>query len=274
MQPRDDGPGAPGQDPRWPGRRNDRLQDRGCGAGQEREPEHRVVNAAGVIGDGVRDVPPAEVPHQLCALVVKLLPVSGASVSLCGSGMPVQVSASDDAAARMADVQATLGDGPCLYAAEIGAPVLASDLTTGRDVRRWPVFAQQAAEAGVQAVYSLPLGNDAVCVGTLDLYGGIPHELSGRELHTAQLVAGAMTLALMSLSHEVDIEERADHSWLSGLTTDHDEVYQAIGMIMAQLGVGSDEALARLRARAFAQGRTALDVAHEVISCRERFDGD
>ncbi|PZG78716.1 hypothetical protein C1I97_36440, partial [Streptomyces sp. NTH33] len=63
-------------------------------------------------------------------------------------------------------------------------------------------------------------------------------------------------------------------TWLSGLTTDQDEVYQAVGMIMAQLGTDAEEALARLRASAFAQGRTALDVAHEVITHRKRFDRD
>ncbi len=85
--------------------------------------------------------------------------------------MPVRMGASDAAAARLAEIQATLGDGPSLYAAQAGAPVLASDLTADRAARRWPVFAQQAAEAGVRAVYSVPLGDDAVCVGTLDLYG-------------------------------------------------------------------------------------------------------
>ncbi len=274
MQPRDDGFGAPGGEPGRRGRRDGRLQDYETEVAPERDRVRDPVNAADVIAEGVRGMAPAEIPHRLCVVAVKLLPVTGVSVSLRGNGMPVQMSASDDAASRVAEIQATLGDGPSLYAAEIGAPVLASDLTTGRDARRWPVFAQQAAEAGVQAVYSIPLGNDAVCVGTLDLYGDAPHELTKRELHTAQLVAGVMTLALMSLPHEEDNEGAGEESWLSGLTTDQDEVYQAIGMIMAQLGVGADEALARLRASAFAQGRTALDVAHEVITHRKRFDRD
>jgi AmiR/NasT family two-component response regulator len=36
-------------------------------------------------------------------------------------------------------------------------------------------------------------------------------------------------------------------------------------MIMAQLGVSAEEALLRLRARAFAQGRTSSDVARAII---------
>ncbi|MGW4818597.1 GAF and ANTAR domain-containing protein [Streptomyces sp. NPDC004227] len=241
------------------------------------------MDAADVIAEGVRGVPAAEVPCRLCAVAVELLPVTGASVSLRGNGMPVRMGASDAVAARLAEIQATLGDGPSMYAAEAGAPVLASDLTAGRDARRWPVFAQQAAEVGVRAVYSVPLGDDAVCVGTLDLYGDVPHELSGRELHTARLVAGVMTLALMSLpldendaAYEADVtgDGAGQASWLRAVAAEQDEVYQAIGMIMAQLGVGADEALALLRAHAFAESRTALDVAHEVITHRKRFDRD
>jgi hypothetical protein len=200
-------------------------------------------------------------------------------VSLRVDGMPVRLSASDEAAARVAQAQATLGDGPGRCAAAVGAPVFASDLTRGADARRWPVFAQQAVEAGVRAVYSLPLGADAVCVGTLDLYRDTPGKLTGRALHTAHLVAGAMTMALLSgprgSRSGAGGEEpwgTGDESWASGLSTDHDEVHQAVGMIMVQLGVTADDALARLRAHAFAHGRTADDVARDVVTHRTRLD--
>jgi AmiR/NasT family two-component response regulator len=121
----------------------------------------------------------------------------------------------------------------------------------------------------------MPLGNDAVCVGTLDLYRNTPGELTQREVRTALLVASVMTLALMALPRQAENgQPGGDEPWLSGLATDHDEVYQAIGMIMGQLGVDSDEALARLRARAFAQSRTALEVARDIVSHRKRFDRD
>jgi AmiR/NasT family two-component response regulator len=42
-------------------------------------------------------------------------------------------------------------------------------------------------------------------------------------------------------------------------------VYHATGMIMVQLGVSAEEALLRLRARAFAQGRSAAEVARAVV---------
>lgn len=230
------------------------------------------TGAADAIADGVRGAGPGEIPARLCDVAVQLLPVTGASVSLHSDGMPVQLGASSAQAAYVTEIQATLGDGPCQSAAQSGTPVLARDLTAGRDVLRWPVFAQQATAAGVRAVYSMPLGNDTVCVGTLDLYRDTPGDLTDRDMRTARLVAGMMTVALMALPRAEDAGDQDGEQWLSGLAADHDQVYQAAGMIMAQLGIGTDEALARLRAHAFADGSTALDVARAVVEHRVRFD--
>ncbi|MGX1560556.1 GAF and ANTAR domain-containing protein [Streptomyces sp. NPDC055506] len=232
------------------------------------------IRAADVIARGVRGAEPGEVPGRLCEVAVELLPVVGASVSLRSDGMPVQLSASNARAAHLAELQATLGDGPCQSAVETGAPVFACDLAAGRDAGRWPVFAQEATAAGVRAVYAVPLGSDAVYVGTLDLYRDSPGGLTARQLHVARLVAGVMTVALTALARGDEPEARDGEAWLSGLAADHDEVYQAVGMIMAQLGVGADDALARLRADAFARGRTALEVARDVLAHRTRFERD
>nr|WP_069759681.1 GAF and ANTAR domain-containing protein [Streptomyces sp. LUP47B] len=232
------------------------------------------MRVSDVIAEGVRGAGPAEIPGKLCVAAVRLLPVADASVSLRSDGMPVQLSASSPRAERLSELQATLGDGPCTSAAKSRAAVLATDLTAGRDADRWPVFAQQATAAGVRAVYSMPLGNDTVCVGTLDLYRDVPGELTRRELRIAELVANVMTVALTALPRGQENGSEGDDLWLSGLAKAHDEVYQAVGMIMVQLGVDSDEALARLRADAFADSRTALEVAHDVVGHVKRFDED
>ncbi|MFI8188586.1 GAF and ANTAR domain-containing protein [Streptomyces sp. NPDC085946] len=279
VRPRDDPNGAPGGDPSPHCSRGDECRDERTAhrvrepyPGAEPYPER--ARAAQRITESVRGAEPGEIPGRLCAVAVELLPVTGASVSLRSEGMPVQLSASSDRAAHLAHIQATLGDGPCQYALQTGAPVLACDLTTGQDALRWPVFAQQATAAGVRAVYALPLGSDSVCVGTLDLYRDTPGALTERQLYVAQLVGAVMTVALMALPHGEEQETQSGEIWLSGLAADHDAVHQAIGMIMAQLGVGAEEALARLRGDAFARGRTALDVARDVVAHRRRFDRD
>ncbi|MEU5631174.1 GAF and ANTAR domain-containing protein [Streptomyces rishiriensis] len=231
--------------------------------GQERS------RVAEVIGRETRGAGPREVPQRLCDAAVKLLPVDDAGVALCGEGMSVPLGASGQRAADVMELEVTLGDGPGLEAALTGSPVCARDLSSRRDACRWPVFALQAAAAGVRSVYALPLGDRAVCVGTLDLYRDVPGELTADGLRTARTVADAVTSALVSLPRD----ERDDPGrWLSPLAADHGEVYQAVGMAMVQFGVPADEALALLRGHAFAQGRPVLELAHEVITLHTRFD--
>ncbi|MFD5803957.1 GAF and ANTAR domain-containing protein [Streptomyces sp. NPDC127020] len=221
-------------------------------------------SAAELIAAEVRGAAPDEVPGRMCAVAVRLLPVTGASASLRGEGVPVRLCASGDRASYLAEIQATLGTGPCVTAVEEGVPVLACDLTCGADAGRWPFFAQQATAIGVRAVYALPLGTDDACLGTLDLYRDSPGGLSAPQLRTARLVAGVITVALMALP-------RREGAWLDEVAGDHDEVYRAVGMIMAQLRIGADEALARLRADAFARDRTVQAVAREVLTHRRHF---
>ncbi|MEV8551759.1 GAF and ANTAR domain-containing protein [Streptomyces glaucescens] len=230
--------------------------------------------AADVIAESVRGVGPGELPRRLCQVATRVLPVCSAGISLSGTGLPVPLGAGDDRAAELLEIQASLGEGPCLEAARTGGPVLVADLDAAADAARWPVFAQQATAAGIRAVFTLPLGDRAGCVGTLDLYRDAPGALTARELHIAHLVAKVVTLALVYLPCGDEDGTRPGGTWLTELAHGHDQVFQAVGMIMARLRVGSDEALARLRARAFAHGRTVLDLAHDVVAQREAFDGE
>jgi AmiR/NasT family two-component response regulator len=52
------------------------------------------------------------------------------------------------------------------------------------------------------------------------------------------------------------------------------EVSQATGMVVAQLGVDPAEALVRLRAHAYATGRSATDVAHDILERRLKLEAD
>jgi AmiR/NasT family two-component response regulator len=54
-------------------------------------------------------------------------------------------------------------------------------------------------------------------------------------------------------------------TWLAGAESDREEVHQATGMIMVRLGVSAEEALLRVRARAFAEGRTSVEIAQAII---------
>jgi hypothetical protein len=220
-----------------------------------------------------------QVPAALCRATTRLLPVTGVSVSL-GTGNAVRAlwCASDETAARLAEAQYTLGDGPCHAALQRVAPVLAADLTAGLDARRWPVFAQEAVRLGARAVFSLPLGTSGQAIGTLDLYRDSVGALPERDLRLSLLVRDAVTFAVLNQLHESgDHGRSADGgvaSWVQAAEADHAEVHQAVGMIMVQLGVEPQQALDRMRARAFTQGRTVTEVARDVLTRSVRFHPD
>ena len=52
------------------------------------------------------------------------------------------------------------------------------------------------------------------------------------------------------------------------------EVSQATGMLVAQLDISPAEALVRLRAHAYATGRSATDVACDILDRRLRLEDD
>src|SRR3954452_6489063 len=100
-----------------------------------RDPDE--ARAAEVIAEGGRDARPGEIPERLCKASVRLLPVSGGSVSLCSDRKPVQRGGSSAQARGLAGIQAPVGDGPGLDAVRVAAPVLAAALRAGGDARRW-----------------------------------------------------------------------------------------------------------------------------------------
>ncbi|WP_405590724.1 ANTAR domain-containing protein [Streptomyces sp. NBC_01190] len=223
----------------------------------------------------------ASVPARLCQVCVDLLDVTGASVSLVGDTPDAGALwwSSDPVAAGLAEAQYSLGDGPCRTARELLAPVLAADLT-GADAGRWPVFAQRAVEMGVRAVFSLPLGSDVVAIGSLDLYRRGPGPLSRQDTARAFTASDAITAALIRIQSHTETDDGDGDggdqdepaSWLNGAESDHHEVHYATGMLMVRLGVGPQHALARLRAYAFARGRTVTEAARDVLARRADFD--
>jgi hypothetical protein len=241
------------------------------------ERAHRPPEQAGIaeqLAASVRGLHRSAVPARLCETCLQNLPVSGVSVSVTQeTGVRATLCASDGVAAHLAEIQDTLGDGPCLEASALKAPVFATDLTGGADARRWPVFAPHAVNAGIEAVYSLPLGHGTAPLGTVDLYRQRAGYLNEREVRIALQTADALTLALVALHHESPDDGEGGVPWLEGAEASHEEVHQATGMIMMQLDVGPGEALARMRGRAFSEGRTISEIAKDIVERTNDFDG-
>jgi len=65
-----------------------------------------------------------------------------------------------------------------------------------------------------------------------------------------------------------DCDASWDASRLDPTLGSHAEIHQATGMVLAQLGIDATDALARLRAHAFAHQQPLLVVAADVVARR------
>ena len=210
--------------------------------------------------------------HRLCRVAVRELSASGVGVSLRDTmDMGGVAAASDPASRELEELQFTLGEGPCLEAHAWRRPVLEADLGAP-SARRWPAYATAAHEMGARAVFAFPLQVGAARLGALDVYRQSPGSLPPDAL------AAALTFAEIAVEQILDAQgDAADGRAADGLAEAlayRHVVYQAQGMVMAHLGCGLVDAMARLRAHAYSIGRPLTEVAHDVVAGRLRLDAD
>jgi GAF domain-containing protein len=212
---------------------------------------------------------------QLCVACVELLEVDGASISLMYDGTTRGTFGSSGQMSRTLDeLQFTFGEGPCLDAVRDGVPVLVANFDDPAE-QRWPAFSAALIEAGVCAVFALPVAVAHDHVGALDLFRRASGPLSIESLAGGVLAAELAALPLLNLmTADVDWDGAAqgDDGWDQLASLQRVEVYQATGMIIGALGVGAAEALVRLRAYAFTHSLTASQVAWEVVERRITLD--
>ena len=216
------------------------------------------------------DVDDRALAMRICRECVDGLAVDGAAISLLTRSAARQtLAATDDTAQLLEDLQFTLNEGACMEAALSGRPVLVPDLLHSAQVDRWPMFAAAVMERSpVRALFALPLQWGAVNLGVLDLYRLTPGALGDERLR--DVISTADVAALMMLGLRTD-PDHDDVGWLDHAVAHRAEVHQATGMVSVQMGVDVVEALALMRAHAFAHNRLLIDVARDVVGRRLAF---
>jgi hypothetical protein len=201
--------------------------------------------------------------HRLCRSLTADLDITGASVILMSSNESDGVAAaSDERSQALGELPFSVGEGPCHDAYKARRPVLTPDL---REVPggRWPGYASAALSSGVHAVYAFPLHVGAASFGILDAYAERPGSLS------ADQEAVALTFAQIATEILLDGDLTTPDGQLDpGLSTALDgraEIHQAQGMVIVDLGIDPAQALARMRAHAFATGTPLIDLARKII---------
>lgn len=194
--------------------------------------------------------------------------LDGAGVTVISSeGAREPMYASDEGAEDLARLQLSLGEGPSVDCASAGIPVLVPDLDDEGDrvMDRWPFFRDAARERGVRAVFAFPLRIGAIWLGEVGFHRRRPGPLGSVELGTVLNAVDEIGLALL--------EGPDRHGGDSGATTNV-VFHQAVGMVMGQTGGSLEEALAHLRATAYAEARDAGELAVDIVERRRRLTGE
>lgn len=214
---------------------------------------------------------------SLCEACVTLLEVDAAAISLIFEGAPSGTFGSSGASARMYDeLQFTFGEGPCMDCVAMGAPVLVTDLANANEVR-WPAYGPAMLDHQIRGIFAIPVVLAGAYVGALDLFCTHPGKLPGDHLagaFVAAELAGIPLLDLMDSDLQAAVNDPDSNAWAEFNVLSRAEVSQATGMLVAQLNIEPAEALMRLRGHAYATGRSATDVARDILDRRLKLDAD
>lgn len=216
--------------------------------------------------------------RRTCHLALDELGVDAASVSLSATGaagpsgflperaLGVTVASAGPLALTLERLEMQHGEGPGHDVHLHARPILTADLMASAP--RWPGLAPAAIEAGIAATFAVPLHVGAVRLGLLHLVSARPRTLTGAEIGSGVdlgVIATEIALHASTLELSGGLESLLLRSF-----GNRDQIYQAQGMVMVDLEVGLAEALALMRAFAFAEGLTLGEVATSIVHGRVR----
>lgn len=191
---------------------------------------------------------------RLCAAAIAILGATGASMTFASAdpGRTV-VAASDQVADAFEQLQDVLGEGPGLQAHRDGRAVV---LALGSSSQDSAMFAEEAGRTHAgHTIYALPMRPFGQAFGVLMLYTA-PGRWLARSTADGQFLADAIGAAVLRYPDTDDLSQ----AWVPRA-----RIHQATGMLIAQLGTGPEDALALLRARAFADSISLDEMAAQVV---------
>ena len=208
---------------------------------------------------------------RLCAVCAEITEMSGAGIMLLADDRPQgSVCTTDEVSAQIEELQYTLGEGPCVDAHRHHAPVArAGPGQPGRGALGGVLAAQPSRRgrgrcSGSPSPSAMSGSAPSTCIATGPARSppiNMPTPWWWPRLRRARSSRCRPTLSPAQLGAE--LEAGGNFRFV---------VHQAAGMVAVQLGVSVDEALVRIRAHAFSNDETVVDVAEDVIARRLRFD--
>lgn len=173
-----------------------------------------------------------------------------------GRGAPVTIAATSDLARQVDEIQYAVGEGPCLEAIASSGVARCDELAGDR---RWPEFARRAvAETGVRSMLGLRLYLDGEDRAAMNIYAERPSAFGEDDVAVAAIFAPFAALSLQSALRARDAEN------LQAALRSSRQIGTAIGILMAQQKITSEQAFAQLSDASQHLNRKLRDIAAVV----------
>ena len=223
------------------------------------------------------ELPPPELrgPEMLAVRLsraaVAALPVDGAGLSIHDmEGHRTPIGASDPTSSQAERLQFTHGDGPALRAHDDGVVIAFDEAAIARN---WPELHESLmGQTDFHAVLSVPLLPPLGPLVVLDLYVRDADRLPAVDREDVADVTIAMTRAMVAAALGAPVQEGRRGWWDGPDALRRARVWQASGMVNVGFSLDTGDALAVLKAHAFATGRVVDDVADDLVDGRIDLD--
>lgn len=217
--------------------------------------------------------------NAICDTAMLESRADGAALALLTASRQTRdlVYATDTIAQRLDELQYTTGEGPCFDAYLKDSPQFHPELTSVAQTSRWHVFAADATQLGVHALFAFPVPNGRRPMGVLELYRRTAGNLTETEYAAAAACVSAISRRLqLNWTELVTYSGSAEEAINAAAATDSEprnpfsrrQVHIAGGMVAVRLGLNPGEAIDRLRAYSYTNGLPISAVAADIIARR------
>ncbi|WP_320784793.1 GAF domain-containing protein [Streptomyces sp. CRN 30] len=189
---------------------------------------------------------------RFMTVVAEACGTGSAAVALLDSQRhQLTVAGSDHRSRSAQDLEYVLDEGPGQDAATQRRAVHAAGSAIEE---RWPRYGPSLLSLGIASVSAVPLQTPDNCVGTLTVFRSRPAEPD----------PGRLSEVAAALTHIVLLDPDADPDLYGGADF-RAVVHQAAGVLSVQLGHPVDDALALIKARAFAEEVSPDTIARRIM---------
>ncbi|TXL62101.1 GAF and ANTAR domain-containing protein [Aeromicrobium terrae] len=197
---------------------------------------------------------PAETADTIASYARLSVAADGAGLMVVRGGAVETIADTSDDIEAAHQLQAELGEGPCLAALEGGdATYLVRDT---RADERWPRWGRAAADIGFHSVISSTLETSTRRIGSLNVYARGVDAFDDDDAAVISWLATHASVAIANVTEREGLRTALSHRTVIG---------QAEGLLMSSFGIDADQAFAYLKRLSQDTNTKLVKIAAEII---------